>query len=163
MPATATGQFDVNTINPFVEAVHSVFTTMLNTEPKRTALRIGQEPAGPHSLTALIGISGEKHGVVVLRFPEATARTLAGRMLGVDFDTLNEEVIDAISEITNMVGGAAKAKFDTDPPLDLGLPTVVEGNDYQVRYPTKSVWLAIPYETDAGKFSMEITFSAAEG
>jgi len=150
---------DVRYINPFVEGVGSVFHTMLGLEPKRCKIELGTGPGNGEALvTSLIGISGQHvQGVVVLRFPPATALELAGRMLGTKLAELNEEVVDAISEIVNMVAGSAKAKLQSDPPLELGLPTVVQGRDYRVRYPSKSVWIEVPFESQAGNFSMELT------
>jgi len=57
------------------------------------------------------------------------------------------------------VAGSAKAKFNADPPLQLGLPTVVEGVTYRVKYPSKSIWLEVPFSSDAGDFSMEVTYN----
>lgn len=149
---------DVKFINPFVEGVDSVFSTMLNIKPKRLSVRISQGNGSSAALTTLIGISGEMHGVVVLRFPYNTALQLSSRMLGSDLKAVGPEVVDAVAEIVNMVAGSAKAKFDYDPPLQLGLPTVVEGEQYRVKYPSKSVWLEVPFDSEAGSFSMEITF-----
>lgn len=151
---------DVRYINPFVEGVDTVFRTMLDMEPRRNGVRVTDGKGGNAELTALIGISGKMHGVVVLRFPQGTALQLAGRMLGSAPVDINEEVVDAISEITNMVAGSAKSKFELDPPLQLGLPTVVEGRDYNLKYPSKSMWLEVQFGCAAGDFSMEVTFEA---
>ncbi len=150
---------DVSYINPFVEAVNSVFDTMLGVQPKRNAVRIVSGGGQGKGLTSLIGISGVFHGCVALTFPPETALVLAGRMLGTDLSETNDEVIDAISELVNIVAGSAKAKFNTDPPLELGLPTVVEGAAYRVKFPSKSIWLEVPFSSDAGDFSMELTYS----
>lgn len=151
---------NVRFINPFVESIDSVFTTMLQTVPRRAPLRVSDGSGAGAAVTSLIGITGQVHGVVVMRFPPATALSLAGRMLMSECAEINDEVVDAISEVVNMVAGAAKAKFDCDPPLQLGLPTVVDGANYRVKYPSKSVWLEIPFESDAGSFTLELTFSA---
>ena len=145
---------DVKFINPFVEGVNSVFSTMLNLKPKRLSVRISQGSGGTSSLTALIGISGEMHGVVVMRFPPNTAIQLAGRMLGSVGESVSAEVIDAVAELVNMVAGSAKAKFDYDPPLQLGLPTVVEGEQYRVKNPSKSVCLEFPFDNEPGHRSI---------
>jgi chemotaxis protein CheX len=150
---------DVSYINPFVEAVDSVFSTMLNVKPKRIGVQVSNGEAKGAVITSLIGISGQVSGVVALRFPPDTALQLAGRMLGTAVAELNDEVTDAISEMVNMVAGSAKAKFDHDPPLELGLPTVVEGTGYKLKYPTRSVWLEVPFHSDAGDFSMEVTYN----
>jgi chemotaxis protein CheX len=140
-----------------VEGVDSVFETMLDVQPKRCPVRIARGNGEGSALTSLVGFSGQVQGVVVLRFPPSTALQLAGRMLGTQMGQMNDEVIDAIAEIVNMVAGSAKAKFGCDPPLELGLPTVVDGSDYRVKYPSKSVWLQVPFESEAGKFALEVT------
>jgi chemotaxis protein CheX len=157
---TAEGRsVDVSYINPFIEAVDSVFTTMLQVRPTRSGLKVSGEPDQRSVLTSIVGLSGEVSGVVALRFPPDTALQLAGRMLGSEMREINEEVIDAISELVNMVAGSAKAKLQLDPPLRLGLPTVVEGTRYKLRYPSKSVWLEVPFSSEAGDFSMEVTYN----
>jgi chemotaxis protein CheX len=150
---------DVAYINPFVESVGSVFETMLSVSPKRGEVRISDGEGTGAGLTSLIGISGMMHGCVALCFPPPTALALAGRMTGSALDSVNDEVVDAISELVNMVAGSAKAKFNADPPLELGLPTVVEGSGYRVKFPSKSVWLEVRFSSDAGDFSMELTYS----
>ncbi len=150
---------NVNYINPFIEAVDSVFNTMLSVRPKRNGVKVSNEQSDTPSLTSLVGLSGQVSGVVALRFPPETALSLAGRMLGTEMPKVNDEVIDAISELVNMVAGSAKAKFDHDPPLELGLPTVVEGAGYKLKYPSKSVWLEVAFTSDAGAFSMEVTYN----
>lgn len=152
---------DVTAINPFVESLNAVFSMMLQLEPTRLRARAGRAN-GERSLTSLIGISGRLCGVVAMRFPPLTAKNLAERMLSVPVADDGEEIVDAIAEIVNMVAGAAKAKFGFDPPLALGLPTVVDGAGYQMRHPERSVWLEVPYESDAGSFSLELAFGAKE-
>ncbi|MBU0640971.1 MAG: chemotaxis protein CheX [Planctomycetes bacterium] len=150
---------DVQYISPFLEAVDSVFTTMLDLQPDRQPVKVGggDDDAGA-ALTSIVGISGRVHGVVALRFPPPTALGVAGRFLGAEMGAINDEVVDAISELANMVAGSAKAKFNQDPPLELGLPTVVEGTGYKLKYPSKSVWLEVPFATEVGSFSMEVTY-----
>lgn len=150
---------DLNYINPFIEAVDSVFTTMLSVQPRRNGVKVSNEQSNTPSITSLVGLSGQVSGVVALRFPPPTALQLAGRMLGTEMSEINEEVTDAVSELVNMVAGSAKAKFDHDPPLELGLPTVVEGAGYKLKYPSKSVWLEVAFTSDAGDFSMEVTYN----
>ncbi len=149
---------DVNLINPFIGSVSSVFTTMLNLNPKRSQIKLAGARVDEESLSALVGISGEMSGVVALRFPPATALKVAGKMLDATYEEIDDHVIDAISELVNMVAGSAKAHFTFDPPLQLGLPTVVQGSGYKLKYPSKSVWLEVPFRCEAGDFVMEFTY-----
>lgn len=154
---------DITYINPFIEAVNNVFTTMLDVTPKRNGLKISDGGSSGMLLTSLVGLSGQISGVVALRFPPPTALNLASRMLGSEVTSLNDEVTDAVSEMVNMVAGAAKAKFAHDPPVELGLPTVVEGTGYKLRYPSKAIWLEVPFSSAAGDFTMEVTYNPKQG
>ncbi|MBK9119090.1 MAG: chemotaxis protein CheX [Phycisphaerales bacterium] len=150
---------DVSYINPFIEAVDTVFTTMLHVQPRRNGLKVSDGKAKGELITSLIGLSGQVSGVVALRFPPPTALALASRMLGSDMNAVSDEVTDAVAEMVNMVAGSAKARFNHDPPLELGLPTVVEGAGYRLKYPSRSVWLEVPFSSDAGDFTMEVTYN----
>ena len=59
-----------------------------------------------------------------------------------------------------MVAGSAKAKLTQDgsTPIELSLPTVVRGNNFNVDYPTQSVWLEVGFECDMGEFTLRVTF-----
>jgi chemotaxis protein CheX len=151
---------DVNLLNPFVGSVDQVFSTMLGVNPKRLTVKLDGQTGGENVVSALVGISGQWSGVVALRFPPTTALNIAGRMLDCTFQHVDDTVIDAVAEIANMVGGSAKAVLKYDPPLQLGLPTVVEGAGYKIRYPSKSVWLQVPFHSEAGDFVMEFTYVA---
>lgn len=147
-------------INPFVEALCSVSDMMLGTRLVRKPLRAsadGFQRQGA-TVTSIIGISGEASGVIALCFPKETALKLASRFLSTEMHDVNDEVTDALAEVANMVGGSAKSKFNLNPPLELSLPTVIEGQNYKMRYPTKSVWIEVPFTSDAGDFVMEISF-----
>lgn len=148
-------------INPFIESVQEIFTTMLGATAKRGQVSVSRENKGPGELLAIIGISGESKGTVALSFPSETARKLVGRIAGMEFDSVDETVIDGVAEMINMIAGGAKAKLTNGgTPMDMGLPSVVTGKDYQVDYPKKSIWLEVPFESELGPFLMRVTFES---
>ncbi|MEO3937274.1 chemotaxis protein CheX [Dermatophilaceae bacterium Soc4.6] len=76
------------------------------------------------SVLASVGITGTWGGHVLLELPLAGAETAARRMLDVESVTENE-IVDALEELSNMVGGNVKSLLPT--PCHLGLPMVVQG------------------------------------
>lgn len=158
-PGAKGSEPDAAFLNAFVESVNSVFQMMLDLEPTRQAIQIGKTAQSEPTVTAIIGISGELECVLLLRFPLPTAMAVAGRFIGAEPGSVNEEVVDAISELANMVAGSAKAKFNTDSPLELSLPTVVQGDEFWVRTPRKAVWLDVPFTSDAGDFNLSVTYT----
>lgn len=153
---------DVKYINPFLDSVDQVFKMMLDIEVERKAIKLGtRDTAGsPPSdmVTSLVHFSGRADGFVAMCFPPETALDLARRFLGSEASELNEEVIDAISELVNMIAGSAKSKFDLDPPPELAIPTVAQGQDHRKHYPDQAKWLEVPFKSVAGSFTMEVTF-----
>ena len=162
MTQTAT-KLNTSAINQFIQSVDEVFTTMLDMKPKRIGLQVSKGERLINGVSTLVGISGAVSGVVVLHFSEQTAIALACRFADLELDSLDAVVVDAISELTNMVAGAAKAKVSAERPSDLSLPSVVEGKDYRLKYPSKSVWVEVPFECEAGPFAMELTFDTSSG
>ena len=153
---------DVKYVNPFIESVQELFTAMLGCEAERGDIGVARESANARDVVALIGLSGPASGMLSVSFPVDTALALASRMLGMEIKVMDDTVSDAVAEMVNIVGGGAKAKFtDGDQePIDLGLPTVVRGNSYTVDYPTKAIWLDVPFTSELGAFNMRVTFQS---
>jgi chemotaxis protein CheX len=147
-------------INPFIEGVNELFSTMLECEALRGKVGVAQTKGDPRDITALIGLSGPARGIVALTFPIPTALAMVSKLLGTPTRVVDATVSDAVAEMVNIVAGRAKSKFQTlsGEPIDLSLPTVVRGNSYKVEYPSKSVWLDVPFESALGTFSLRVTF-----
>ena len=150
-------------IVPFVESVESLCRTMLGcerVERKRVSLAVPDTHG--RELTAFIGLSGPDRGTIALVLPERTALNIASAFLGMEFDTLNEDVTDSVAEVVNIIGGGAKVNLPKadDELFQLGLPTVVQGHDYAITSPAESVWLDIPFETDLGPFTVRVSFES---
>ena len=150
----------VEYINPFIETVYELFSTMLGSEAKRGEVGLSNGEGNPRDIMALIGLSGPARGMVALAFPVDTALAMVNRLLGTQTRVLDDTVSDGVAELVNIVAGGAKAKFKVGdgPPIDLSLPTVVRGNSYSVDYPSQAVWLEVPFTSDLGSFTLRVTF-----
>lgn len=96
-------------------------------------------------------------GSLVLHFPEKTFLSLMSRM-GVKATQVTPELADGVAEFANIVVGQAKAELNQiGYGFKMGLPKVEgpEGPD-----PTKTPpenW-QVPFESEAGPFTMEVRF-----
>jgi len=154
----------VEYINPFIESTHDLFATMLGCKAARGEVDVVQPENIPRDIVAIIGLSGMARGMVALTLPVDTAMNMANRLLSTDIKTVDDTVSDAIAEMVNMVAGGAKAKLsgDTLPPFELSLPNIVRGNDCNVDYPSGSVWLEVPFNSELGSFSLRVTIQMDE-
>ena len=90
------------------------------------ALLEAVEPLAPEhvGVRAWVSVTGAWDGQVSLEMTSETAYEAAARMLG-EVAVETEDVLDAVGELVNMVGGNVKSLMPT--PSVLGLPVVVEG------------------------------------
>lgn len=147
-------------VNPFIESIQDIFSTMLSSEAKRGPVGLSDSNSGKGDLVALIGISGRATGTCALSLPATTALNMIGQLMGSEYDSINDEVTDGVAEMVNMLAGGAKAKMNSngEKPMELSLPTVVSGENYKVKYPTKTIWLEVPFDSSLGPFIVRITF-----
>lgn len=149
----------VEYINPFIESVFDLCTTMLDCKVERGDVSLSKTLANECEIVALIGLSGSARGNVALSFPHQTALAMVSRFMGLKINAIDGTVSDAVAEMVNIVAGGAKARLcDGERPIDLGLPNVIRGKEYTVEYPSSSVWLDIPFTCDLGPFSLRVTF-----
>lgn len=150
----------VELVNPFIESAQEIFKTMLGTQAKRGKVGLSNKQDDLGDLIALVGISGRATGSVAFSVSTSTAFGIIGKLTGETHKRVTDDVIDGIAEMTNMIAGGAKAKMhiEGEAPMDLSLPTVISGNNYSVKYPTKSIWLEVPFESDLGPFMIRIAF-----
>lgn len=142
-------------INPFIEATVDVFRTMLGCNVSRTGLSINDSFQPQYDVTGIIGLSGKAHGDVVISFEQRVALSATEALLGVKYDTINEDVVDTVGELTNMIAGNAKTSLSS-LAMSLALPTVIVGKNHSIRFPSKVNPLALPFESDWGHFSIEV-------
>ena len=70
---------------------------------------------------------------------------------------MNEEVLDAMAELTNMIIGNVKTKLEDDfGPMGLSIPTVVFGRKYRARNGGKGEWTIVPFVCEGERLDVQI-------
>lgn len=110
------------------QIVTDVFETMLSRPVSEIDLS-GIPEAG--RLTAAVHFAGESAGALLLECAKPHACLLAELLTGVHHDTVDDDVLDALAELANMIGGNLKSALHGG--AGLSMPTVVEGSDYSMR------------------------------
>lgn len=145
----------VEHINPFITALTNTFQTMLSCEARRGNLAVKQDSRAAHEVSGVIGLSGKAVGTVVVSFSTQVALKAASTMLMMEFTAIDEEVVDAVGELTNMVAGAAKAELE-EFEMMVSLPNVVTGPAHEVHFPSQVSPISIAFDTDWGPISLEV-------
>lgn len=120
---------DVNTL--LEEAIEETMNTfdIMNVED----IKLVEGPVGfpGKYLVSSIGFVGDYTGLISIYTSEKLAVHIAECMLGTTIEEVDEEVRDALGELTNLVVGSFKAKFGTDrQAFKQSIPSVIDGSDF---------------------------------
>ena len=150
-------------VNPFIASVLDLFEKMLGCKATRGKIGVAKKGATSKEITALIGLGGPARGTVSISFPTDTAASMVARMLGTESQLSDDMLVDGTAELVNIVAGGAKAKFckDGEAPMDLSLPTVIRGEAFRIQYPSKTVWIEVPFTSELGSFNLRVAFEDA--
>jgi chemotaxis protein CheX len=140
-------------------ATDDVFSTMLNLPLEKGAARQETEkpPENLAGMVALVGIAGSWTGTGRISCTPQFACKLAGALLMAPYDSVNEDVLDAVAEVANMIIGNVKTMFEEKlGPLGLSVPTVVFGRNYHTRTSGVLDWIVVPFACEGEQ--MEVRF-----
>ena len=77
-------------------------------------------------------------------------------MVGKKHHFLGAEVLDGVGEMVNIIAGNAKKDL-SEFRIMISLPGVITGNDYQIKWPSGVPVISIPFESDLGDFSVNVS------
>lgn len=148
----------VEFINPFLQSTKNVLETMCQTQAqaKKPVLKEDNNTYG--DVTGIIGMaSAEVSGCMIVSFSEKCIINVVANMLMEDpKDSIDDEIIDAVGELTNMICGGAKATLaKMDHKFDLATPTMITGKGVEISTLSDSPTIVIPFETEYGGFVIE--------
>ena len=150
---------EVDFINPVISSLEDTFDTMLSCKLTRVGLELKGNNTTLYPISGIVGISGRfAIGTVVLSLSEEVALKAASTMLMTEITEADEDVMDAVGELTNMISGASKAKL-SQYNLSMGLPSVFHGTSCRIHFPSSSHPISIPFECPWGKLALEVGFS----
>ncbi len=147
-------------INELLNATVTVLETMAQVSPRPGRPFIKKKRVSVGDVTGIIGMAGENglQGTFAISFSESCILHVVSEMLMEEFTELNDEIRDAVGEITNMISGAARAKLsDMGYHFDMAIPTVIAKKAHTITQVTKAPIIVIPFETDQGGFIAEAT------
>ena len=152
---------DAALVNPFIEgALYILDTTALvkvRPEPiffKKNAISLGD-------ITGMLHMEGDVTGSVAVTFHKNSILGVVSAMFGEEMTEMNEEIDDAVGEISNMIAGHVTTKMgEMDKKVKVKLSRVISGKDHVIEHIESSEpVLAIPFKTTKGRFLIEMAIN----
>jgi chemotaxis protein CheX len=130
------------------QATRDVFGMMLGVElGDREAFIDESGPVHTEGVVALVGLAGSWAGSGTFTCSAGLAAKISGQLLMQEFAAIDDEVLDAIGEVTNMVLGNVKTSLEEElGPMGLSIPTVIFGRNFTTRSLTRSKWTVVPFD-----------------
>jgi chemotaxis protein CheX len=142
-------------------ATQEVFSTMLGMEiAAGETVSGGMAGCSQSGVVALLGLAGDWVGSGSLSCHPVLACKMAGQLLMSEYDTVNEDVLDAVAEVANMIVGNVKTILEEKlGPMGLSTPTVIYGRNFETRSVGNQDWVIVPF--DCGGEALHVRISIA--
>jgi chemotaxis protein CheX len=151
-------------IKPFVDVCLNVFQDLLGLTIKAgRAFFIKKDMAPGWDISAVIGLTGEGRGAVVISMETALALKLTDSLTGQKHTSLDDEAVDAVGEIVNIIAGNAKRELEESFRLVISLPTIVKGKEHTIMWPVSQVRIiCIPFTLLEHTFYLSVAIESAK-
>jgi len=148
-------EFIVDSVN---QSVLQVFSTMLGVElAPGTATFEDAKPDIDCEVFSLIGLAGSWAGAGSVNCSAALACRVCANMLMTEATAVNEEVLDAVAELTNMIVGNVKTELESKlGPLGLSIPTVVYGRNFRTKTAGTGDWISVRFNWDGDYLTVKL-------
>ena len=142
-------------------ATADVFSTMLGVEltsqdPYRQPCR--PEPAD--GIIGLVGLTGRWTGTGGIACSGELARKISGHFLMSEYPSVDQEVLDAMGEITNMIIGNFKNALEEEAgPMGMSIPMVVFGHNFTAGTTHSADWVVVPFACEGERLLVKACLS----
>ncbi|MDR2501025.1 MAG: chemotaxis protein CheX [Treponema sp.] len=153
-------------IQPFIEVCQHCFKEFVGAELRVGRPYIaGKDSINEWDISAVIGLTGEARGAVVISMKKDLVITLTDMLTNTVHKDIDEEVVDAIGEIVNIIAGNAKKGLEEAFRLVISLPTIVQGKGHAIKWPnTQARIICIPFDVlEHAMFILSVAIEPVKG
>ena len=152
---------DATLVNPFIEGtLHILDTTaFVKVKPETPFLKQDQKSQG--DITGILEISGDLSGSAAISFSEQSILGIVSAMFGEEMNEINDEINDAVGEISNMVAGHVTTKIaEMDKTAKVKFKEIKTGRDTEINHVDGGEHiLSLPFKTTKGKMVIEVCYN----
>ena len=149
---------DEKLIIPFINATLNVLETMAFIKPEAGTPYRKKDDVAQGDVSGVIEFTGETNGTVSVTFNELCILKIVSNMFGEEVKEINNEIADAVGELTNMISGQARKELEEKgKKFGAAIPLVIIGKNHKLETMTKGPRIAIPFKTDFGSITIEVS------
>lgn len=148
-------------LNAFLDASSKVISQETKSPVRRTGLQLDATEQVTDEVTVYVALVGHVRGMVLVGMSTATARQIAGKMVGDPQTELTEMGLSALAELGNLIAGGSTIELEKlGLPCDITPPTIMIGR--RSRLSTLGLpRFVIPISTASGELNLHVAVDAA--
>jgi len=157
-------EFENLIVASIARSTSEVFSTMLDAHVDFDAAAIeSRSPEANDGVVSFIGLAGSWAGAGSLVCSPAMACRICAQMLLTEQTAVNDEVLDAVAELTNMIVGGVKTHLESHlGPLGLSLPTIVYGKNFRTKSVGSAEWIVAPFHWEDETLIVKMCLAPSE-
>ncbi len=147
-------------VNPFIEGALYILDTTALVKAKPESIFLKKNLVSQGDISGMLNIDGDVTGSVAVVFYKNTILGVVSAMFGEEMTDMNEEIDDAVGEISNMIAGHVTTKMsEMGKQVKIKLSGVASGTNHVIEHAKGSgPVLVAPFKTTKGRFSIEMAF-----
>ena len=166
----ATTTYD-SIVEDIISCTKEVFQTMIPMDIKCDGSFYQKEDMISTDVISLVSFTGDYSGIVAFFGSTGMAIKITSEMLGMEINEIDQDVKDAMGELTNMIGGTLKNKVsETFGAMHLSVPIVIAGANMSISSSSKdkksvqfstgvtcdstNSWMMTPFSSDGDTFNI---------
>jgi chemotaxis protein CheX len=151
-------------VDSLIRSANDVFSTMLGSELSSGEVTVESGSSEPNDgVVSFIGIAGSWAGTGSLTCSPVMACRICAAMLMTEASSVDEDVLDAVAELTNMIIGCVKTDLESElGPLGLSIPTVVFGRNFKTRSAGSVEWIYVRFTWDDEPLLIKMCLAPSE-
>ena len=151
---------DVRLINPVLETMVNVLSTMANVRPDVGKPSLKQNEIAMGDVTGIMSmVSPQVRASLAITFTKPVILDIVRRMLGEELQEIDDTARDLTGEMANMVVGGAKNLFAAQGyEFDMSTPSILVGKDHTIHHAFSGKTILLPFTAESGQFFVEICF-----
>jgi chemotaxis protein CheX len=147
-------------VKPFVNATLNTFKAFVGLDLQAGNPHFaGRTVEFDQDISAVIGLSGNIRGAVVISMQKGFALKLTDTLVGTKHAEMDDDTVDAVGEIVNIIAGNIKSEVKDEKKIVISLPTVILGSDHSFAWPGKQsriLCISFKYEEDSFHLLVDI-------
>lgn len=157
-------KLDAFTVAHCEEAVQLTFHSLFGVQARLVRVDRKNLAGGDHDIAGVIGFAQNcMEGVLTLGCKKETLLPLIGHFYGEEMTELNHKAVDSVGEITNIIFGVVKEKYNRQGyNFQMCLPKVTVGSKTASTAFAQGQRLTLIFAIQSGEFCVEVRLLAAE-